>query len=90
MGGECQDTGKRRQAEHSECSVIIATDAVFIITKMLMNRPWLQMRNRRPKERGRSQESEPTTDPEYNRAKRNAAEEMPRLTDFQAEVSGLQ
>lgn len=48
------------------------------------------MRNRRPKERGRSQESEPTTDPEYNRAKRNAAEEMPRLTDFQAEVSGLQ
>ena len=47
------------------------------------------MSNRRPGKRGRCQEPEPVTDHEYRREKRNTVEEMLRLTDFPAELSGL-
>lgn len=68
---------------------MLATNAVLIMTKTLMNRPWVQRRNRRPGKRGRCREPEPVTDCEYDKEKRNTAEELLRLTDFPAELSGL-
>lgn len=69
----------------------LAANAVLIMTKTLMNRPWVQeRRNRRPGKRDRCPEPKPVTDHEYDRKKRDTAEEMLRLTDFPAQLSGLQ
>lgn len=79
-----QSTDSRPSTERAPPT--LAPNVASIITKTVTNRPWLQVRNRRPRNRGRSSEPEPMTDPKCDRKRGNTSND---LLYFQAELSGL-